>query len=300
MSRKSCIFALPFEKSYSDMSYIATIGFFDGVHCGHRFLFEQLRREAAGRGLQPLIITFTRPPCEVLSGSYIPELLTSVAERQELLELQADVRMLDFEQVYRLTAQQFLQWLHSEGVRALLMGYDHRFGSDRLTVFADYRAAGERLGVEVLQASRFGGQQEVSSTHIRQLLHEGNIAEANRLLGYRYGITGQVVRGNGIGHQLGFPTANIAPDDPHKLMPLSGVYAAEVANLRRRAILNIGTNPTVGNTHRTIEVHIPDFEADLYGATLTVHILRRLRDEQRFPDLDALKRQIEKDVRDLQ
>lgn len=282
------------------MSYIATIGFFDGVHLGHRYLFSLLRQIAEKKRLQPLIVTFRQPPRLVLDGGYKYDLLTSSDERESLLGREAEVCMLDFSQVYTLTARQFLQLLYCKNVRALLMGYDHRFGSDGITRIADYQDIGKSVGIEIVRADVFlVSEIKVSSTKIRKLLCSGDVEQANSLLGYVYSITGVVERGNGIGHKLGYPTANIRPVDACKIVPMTGVYAAVVETLGKKAILNIGTNPTVGNTHMTIEVHIPEFDEDLYGKTLRIGILRRLREERHFPSLDALRQQISQDLSQL-
>lgn len=280
---------------------IATIGFFDGVHRGHRFLFEHLRALAEEHGLQPLIVTFASHPRLVLQSDYRPRLITTLDERRRLLQAYGEVLVLQFEEVQPLTAQQFMERLHTQyGVQMLLMGYDHRFGSDRLVRPQDYRRIGSRCGVEVVTMSEFiAGEFHVSSTEIRQALETGNMVLAQELLGRPYALTGTVVRGRGIGHTIGFPTANIQPDSGDKIIPLNGVYAVEVQwadGQRAQALCNIGTNPTVGNSERTIEVFIPGFEGDLYGETLILDFMRYIREERRFDSLDALRAQIKRDL----
>ena len=282
----------------SIINSIATIGFFDGVHKGHQFLFHQLRQAADQRGLSPVIVTFRQHPRQVLQSDYIPQLLTSTDERIALIEQVTGIQptVLDFTAVNTLTAGEFLHLLNREyHVTTLLMGYDHRFGSDRLRHPHEYKAAGEREGVEVVTMSEFTeGEMHVSSTEIRQDLEHGNILVANELLGRPYQLTGTVVHGKGIGRNIGFPTANIQPNDPCKIIPKSGVYKVKV-NGELPALLNIGTNPTVGNSEQTIEVHIPNWKGNLYDSQITICFERYIREERKFESLDALREQIEAD-----
>ncbi len=237
-----------------------------------------------------------------------PALLTTTEERLRLLSQTGIDHLicLDFAAVQQLTAEAFMRLLHEQyGVDILLMGYDHRFGSDRLIAIDDYIARGEAAGIHVrLQEQAPAGA--VSSTRIRRALQAGHISEANELLGYAYTLSGTVVHGRGLGHQLGFPTANIEPE-ALKLIPAPGVYATRIylsddnpePRTENLSITNIGSNPTVGNTDTTIETHIPDFKGNLYGRHVTLTFLRRIRGEQRFPSLDALRRQIAADIRQL-
>lgn len=294
---------------------IATIGVFDGVHRGHRLLFEQLQSLAYAGGVQPVIYTFRQHPFEVLRGQ-APSMLTTMEERVAMLRQFAEVRLLDFREVQHLTAEDFMHRLHDEdGVQTLLMGYDHRFGSDRLTDFADYQRLAARVGLQVCHATECLDEGlPVSSSRIRHLIEQGRIEDANRLLGYPYAISGVVVHGNGIGSTLGFPTANISYS-PSKLLPLSGVYAAtvDIQDIEQSvlplfegggggtkgfcAVVNIGTNPTVGNTRTTVEAHLLDFSGSLYDHTLTIHFQRFIRPERRFSSLTALTDQIRSDLR---
>lgn len=283
------------------LNRIATIGFFDGVHKGHCFLFERLRCEAVERGLDPLIFTFDVHPRAVLQSDYVPQLLTDLEERKALLRCFGEVVVLPFRDVQSLTAAQFMQILKERyDVSVLLMGYDHRFGSDKLRAPEDYRRIGASVGIDVLTLPEFvEGAQHVSSTEIRYALEQGDIATVNALLGRPYTLRGVVEHGNGIGRTIGFPTANIAVNDPHKALPKNGVYAVEIQveeGEKRPAVLNIGTNPTVGNKNLTVEVHIPDFDQDIYGKSVTISLLRYLREEQRFDSLTALHEQIIRDI----
>lgn len=278
------------------MKRIATIGFFDGVHKGHRYLFKQLDRLAAERNMEPLIVTFEQHPRMVLQEDYIPQLLSSTSERKALLSAYGHVLMLPFQDIQALTAEQFMQLLHTQyNVTVLLMGYDHRFGSDRLSRPQDYRRIGESIGIEVLSINEFvEGEWHVSSTEIRLALENGNIAVANELLGRPYSLRGTVVHGKGLGRTIGFPTANIQPLDKHTIIPGAGVYEVDVQGegVQAKGICNIDAS-------QTIEVHIPSFQGDLYGNTLKVQFIRYLRDEKKINDLDTLKLQISEDLASL-
>jgi riboflavin kinase/FMN adenylyltransferase len=286
------------------MPKIATIGFFDGVHRGHRFLFAQLKELAHERGLEPLILTFDRHPKEVLTG-ICPPMLTTYVERQQLLALHAEVRVLPFAEVQGFTAEQFMHYLQEqEQVEVLLMGYDHRFGSDQLKGFSEYEKVARRVGLHVERAHEcLVDSLPVSSSRIRKLLHEGHIKEVNRLLGYHYSLSGSVEHGNGIGAQIGFPTANICLQSD-KLLPIAGVYVASTvlegdSNSAYDAVVNIGNNPTVGNDHVTIEAHLINYQGDLYGKTITVALREYIRAERKFDSLQELHEQIRKDIQTL-
>lgn len=286
------------------MSRIATIGFFDGVHKGHQFLFAQLCSIAEQEGLQPLIVTFDQHPRAVLQNDYIPQLITSLEERRALLQQYAEVLVLPFEQIRALTAQQFMSFLKDEyDVQKIVMGYDHRFGSDKLNQIQDYRFVAQSIGVEIIKQGEYiDGEWHVSSTEIRQALLNGNVVVGNELLGRNYMLNGVVVRGKGIGHTIGFPTANIQPETPEKIIPKSGVYAVQARTNTSSwmpAILNIGTNPTIGNNEQTIELHIPHFDENLYGQQIFVKFTRYIREERRFVDISVLREQIEKDISSL-
>lgn len=280
------------------MSQIATIGFFDGVHRGHRFLFAQLQEQAKLLHLTPVIYTFEEHPKQLLTG-VSPAMLTTHAERIGLLKQFAEVRVLRFSDVHHLTAEEFMQVLYKDaGVDVLLMGYDHRFGSDHIKGFSEYVKVAKRVGIQVERAYEcLVDGLPVSSTRIRKLLNEGQVYETHRLLGYAYSLTGQVEHGNGIGNQIGFPTANITLN-VMKQLPKLGVYAAqvEVDAVRYDAIVNVGMNPTIGNSQISVEAHLIDFEDDLYGKTITILFMNYIREERRFASLAELQKQIKKDI----
>ena len=283
------------------MSRSATIGFFDGVHKGHQFLFAQVCNIAEQEGMQPLIVTFDQHPRAVLQNDYIPQLITSLEERRALLQQYAEVLVLPFGQIQALTAQQFMSFLKDEyDVQKIVMGYDHRFGSDRMPHIQDYCRVAQKIGVEVIRQKEFvDGELHISSTEIRNALVNGNIILANELLGWNYSLTGVVVKGKEIGRTIGFPTANLSLEHDGKIIPKNGVYAVKASSDlfdSTMGILNIGNNPTLGTNPRTIELHIPHFSGDLYGKTITIHFLRFLRKEKCFDNLSELKAQIEQDL----
>ena len=286
---------------------IATTGFFDGVHLGHRLVIERLVSLAHERGDESLVVTFWPHPRAVLQdGARELRLLNSLEEKKGLLRnLGVDrVEVLDFTRSFAaLTAEQYLRDILRDrfGVTTLLMGYDNRLGSDRLT--ADkLRPKASAMEMELIELEPFGQDvhpalTHISSTRIRKSLEDGKVEEAAEMLGYRYSLKGVVVAGNRLGRTIGFPTANMKLYEPLKLVPGRGVYAveAEVLGKKYRGMTNIGLRPTVGGSFTTIETHILDFDEDIYGLPLRITFLRRLRDEVHFPSLEALKDQLEKD-----
>ena len=286
---------------------IATTGFFDGVHLGHRLVIERLVSLARERGDESLVVTFWPHPRAVLQdGARDLRLLNSLEEKKELLRsLGVDrVEVLDFTRSFAaLTAEQYLREILRDrfGVTTLLMGYDNRLGSDRLTADT-LKPIAEGIGMELkellplsFRPSEASG--EISSTQIRTALENGDIVSGAEMLGYGYSLKGVVVAGNRLGRTIGFPTANMKLYEPLKLVPGRGVYAveAEVLGKKYRGMTNIGLRPTVGGSFTTIETHILDFDEDIYGLPLRITFLRRLRDEVHFPSLEALKDQLEKD-----
>ena len=278
---------------------IATTGFFDGVHRGHRLVIERLVSLARERGDESLVVTFWPHPRAVLQdGARELRLLNTLEEKKELLSGLGVTRVevLDFSRSFAaLSAEQYLREVLRDrfGVTTLLVGYDNRLGSDRLTAgaLAPITAA---MGLELIELPPY---QTISSTKIRKLLEEGDIASATEMLGYGYSLKGVVVAGNRLGRTIGFPTANMKLYEPLKLVPGRGVYVVEAEVLGQvfRGMTNIGLRPTVGGSTITIETHILDFDEDIYGLPLKITFLRRLRDEVHFPSLDALKAQLSLD-----
>ncbi len=283
-----------------------TIGFFDGVHRGHRYLLQQLEEMAANKKLSPVAVTFDRHPKEVVSKDFSPSLLTTQAEKLSLLSqfFKGEIVVLPFTQEFSsLTAKGFMQSVLREKLNAevLLMGYNHRFGHGGGTM-EEYVAWGREADIEVRMARALEGEK-VSSSRIRKLIAEGDVEKANTLLGYRYFMTGSIVEGKQIGRQIGFPTANFSLPE-QKLLPACGVYAVGVEmadGTRKSGMLCIGHRPTVeANGELSIEVHIFNFEGNLYGKELRLEFIGRLREERRFSSLEELQQQLRKDAAAVQ
>ena len=285
----------------------ATIGCFDGVHRGHRYLVDQVCAEARTRRLQSALITFPVHPRQVMHPDDDFQWLTCREQKERLIgTLSADYCLLlpftpDLSQ---LSARQFMQLLaDSYHVRALVIGYDHRFGHNRSEGFDDYCRYGSEIGMEVIRAKALEvNGTDISSSLIRALLKDGSVEQANHYLGYDYHIDGTVVGGFQIGRTLGFPTANLRLSCPHQLIPREGVYAtyAYVNGKRYAAMLNIGHRPTLGNGMDTsIEAHLIGFSGDLYGQPLRVEFRHFLREEQKFDSLESLTAQLQQDKQDV-
>lgn len=288
-------------------NYAATIGFFDGVHRGHRFVTEQLRQLADTRGWPTMVITFDRHPRQVIQTDWQPLLLTTLDEKIQLLATTGIdlLVVLPFDQrMASLSASEFMQrvLVNQLGVRLLLTGYDNRFGhrtADTSEGFADYVRYGRGMGLDVICSTAAPGEK-VSSSTIRRLLSEGNVADAAMCLSRPYSLSGTVVHGFQQGRTMGFPTANmLLADDSQRLIPKDGVYAVRVSldaqSPTLPAITNIGMRPTFDGHRRTIETHILDFTGNLYGQTITVYFIDRLRNEQHFASPEDLARQMADD-----
>lgn len=296
-------------------SRVATIGFFDGVHKGHRYLIEQVCEVAAVRGLASSVVTFPIHPRKVMKPDYRPDLLTTRDEKVALLaETGIDCCiMLDFTQeVARLSARQFMAILKERyRIAALVIGYDHRFGHNRSEGFDDYVRYGKELGIEVLPARAYsymsggvepGTEGTVSSSAIRRFLSAGNVSEAAEYLGYDFFLNGTVVSGYQVGRKIGFPTANLHLNDPDKLVPADGVYAVRVSigGTEYGGMLSIGYRPTFDNgANRSIEVHIFDFDADIYQQPMRISFVRFMRPELKFDTVEALVARIRRDEKEI-
>lgn len=290
--------------------YCAAIGFFDGVHRGHQYLIGQIKAEAARRGLTPIVVTFEEHPRLTLRRTYYwPELLTTNAEKMALLEQYGlgGCAMLHFDQAMSmLTSREFMeQILRDEmGVKCLITGYDHHFGSDLSAGFKDYVKAGRELGMDVLRERPFETDElRISSSATRRFLTGGNVEMARVCLGRPYKMEGIVVRGRQKGTSIGFPTANLHPDCEEQLVPGRGVYAvrAHIGGFSYMGMLNIGWRPTFGNgDDQSIEVHLLDYDGgNLYGERLTLHFYRRVRDERRFDSIETLQAQLAADAAEV-
>lgn len=290
------------------MPVAATIGFFDGVHVGHRSLLNRLQVVAKSRGLRSVAVTFRQHPTAVYAPERMPKLICSYRQRIDLLRQYADdVCVLDFDtDMAKMTAQCFAEEVLKKqlGVSVLIMGYNHRFGSDNLTDAEQYDALCRRCGIELVRAEEVEGVK-VSSTMIRRLVAQNKFEDAARLLGYEYNFSGTVVHGNHIGTRLGFPTANISVDS-QQLLPCGGVYAARVVTDKGEklfAMMNIGVRPTICHEggNQSVEVHILGLEAGepMYGRTITVIPEHFIRNEIKFPSQEALKQQLNTDKTEI-
>ena len=275
-----------------------TIGNFDGVHRGHQAILEALRAQAVARGLAPSVMTFEPHPREFFSPAKAPTRLTSLREK---LELFADagvqrVYLCRFNKKFSgISAQDFMQEiLRKLDARLVLVGDDFRFGAGRAGGLDDLREQG--FVVESLADVLIDGER-VSSTAIREALAAGELSRAERLLGRPYGSSGHVAHGDKLGRQLGNPTANIYM--LHDRPPLFGIYAVKLSGLGEcdlPGVASLGVRPTMKeNGKPLLEVHLFDFDRDIYGRHVRVHFLKKLRDEAKFPNLEALKRQIAAD-----
>ena len=284
---------------------VATIGFFDGVHRGHRFLIDRVIEEAQRSGMSSAVITFDRHPREVLQTDYQPDLLSTLDEKLLLLSKTHvdNTVVLHFDaSLAALTAHDFMRDVLQGQlkVRKLIIGYDNRFGHNRSEGFDDYVRYGKELGIEVIRADAFlPDDVRVSSSVIRTCLREGRVEEANRLLGYDYTIESRIVSGYQNGRKMGFPTANLDVTRCQQLLPASGVYAVLV-RLKdsvgwKRGMMNIGHRPTFNGTTTSIEVNLFNFTGNLYGQELLVSFISKIRDEHKFDSLEALAQQLKQD-----
>ena len=285
---------------------VATIGSFDGVHRGHQLVVRLLIDRAKRQGLSPVVITFDRQPRQLFDQDFRPQLLSTLEEKASCLQalgIETLVVLPFTKEMAALSAEAFMrQVLRCQlNVQVLLTGYDNRFGHNRSEGFDDYVRYGKAMDMEVVRGDveLMDGQMAVSSTAIRRLLsEEGRVDLMPDVLTRYYALTGHIVPGEHIGHELGFPTANLAPDDPFKLIPASGVYAvwASIAGGGRMpAMMNIGTRPTFEGHRQTLEVHILKEVGDIYGQALTVEFVSRLRSERRFDSREALVEQLRQD-----
>lgn len=290
--------------SFPSGTFVATIGFFDGVHIGHRFLLSKLKEEASKRGKKTLVISFDVHPKTVLSTNYLPPLLTTNEEKISLIEetgIDACVFLHFNQKMADLTAYEFLKQIIVKqlGVDVLLIGYNHRFGKNREEGFESYVEYGKQLGIDILPAEAYNNDKtHISSSVVRRLLLNGFLEDANAMLTRPYKLSGQVVPGQKLGHQIGFPTANLNVPDKRKLIPEGGVYAVyvKIKGETFKGMLNIGKRPTVSKgTRMSIEVHILNFDQDIYNETIDILFIKKIRNEIKFKSVDDLILQLNKD-----
>ena len=296
--------AVPWDKC------VATVGFFDGVHGGHRFLLNEVIEEARRQQSISVVVTFNEHPRKILKSDYQPRLLTTLDEKLELLGttgIDACV-VLDFSKEMSLfSAKEFIKNILSDKLKVstLFVGHDHRFGHNREDGFEEYKLYGAEMEMNVIQAERFvlGGDEHFSSSQIRKALTTGDIALANTLLTYPYTFVGKVIGGYKNGRKIGFPTANMWFENKEKIIPAVGVYAVRVyvKGHSYKGMMNIGYRPTFSaDDQLSMEVHIIDFEADIYDQTIKIECIYRIRNEKKFNGVAELVEQLQKDKETVQ
>ncbi|WP_247234979.1 bifunctional riboflavin kinase/FAD synthetase [Telluribacter sp. SYSU D00476] len=292
-------------ESFEKLPYaVVTSGTFDGVHLGHQKILSRLREISANSGGETVVLTFWPHPRMVVSeDSQGLQLLSTIDEKTELLAhlgIQHLVIVPFTRSFSELSSDEFIRQVLVDriGTKKLVIGYDHRFGRNREGSFDFLQQNASQYGFEVEEISRQDiDQLAISSTRIRNALLEGDVKEANELLGRPYEFSGTVVKGKQIGRTIGFPTANVLVRESYKLIPANGVYTIQArhAGTLYGGMLNIGTRPTVDGTTRTIEANLFEFNKEIYGEKLQVELLHYLRPEQKFNSLDSLMQQIKAD-----
>jgi len=286
-----------------DKQTVVTIGTFDGVHIGHQKIINRLINTGKELTLQSVILTFFPHPRMVLQKDSNIKLINTIDERHDILEASGldSLVIKKFTQEFsRLSAEDFVKDILVEKLNAkkVIIGYDHRFGRNRNADINDLKTFGEVYGFDVEEISAQDiDDVSVSSTKIRSALMKGDITTANAYLGYAFMLTGKVIKGKGLGKELGFPTANIDIEETYKIIPKQGSYVvrSEINNTWIYGMMNIGVNPTVSGDKETIEIYFFDFDVDIYGKTIKIELLNRIRDEEKFESLEALKHQLNKD-----
>lgn len=291
------------ENFNNKKSTIVTIGTFDGVHIGHKEILKKLTSEANRLNLESVILTFFPHPRMVLQKESDIKLINTIDERIAILsktELDHLIIHPFTKEFSNLSAETYVKNVLVDGlnVKKIIIGYDHRFGKNRTANIDDLKRFGSEFGFEVEEISA----QElddvaVSSTKIRRALDIGDLETANSYLGYPFMLNGVVVKGKGIGKTINFPTANLEISEPYKLIPKNGVYVVKsvLDGNETFGLMSIGTNPTVGGTSRTIETYFLDTEKDLYGQTIEIALLAKIREEETFDSLEALQKAIKND-----
>ncbi len=295
------------KKTLSDDSEagfsVVTIGTFDGVHVGHRKILDKLISSAQANNLKSTIFTFFPHPRMVLQQDADIKLINTLDEKISILEKSGLDQLIIYpftREFSRLTAMEFVKGIIVEKLRAkkVIIGYDHRFGRNRTATIKDLVKFGETYDFEVEEIGvEEVDEVSVSSTKIRKALHEGDMETANLYLGYDFMLTGEIVKGKGLGRQINFPTANLRIAEKYKLIPRNGVYVVKsrIAGRTVYGMMNIGFNPTVNGTTQSIEIHFFDFDRDIYGEKIQVDMLKRLRDEVRFESVEVLSAQLARD-----
>jgi riboflavin kinase / FMN adenylyltransferase len=283
---------------------VITIGTFDGVHVGHQKILAGLRQYANQAKGEVVLLTFHPHPRKILFPEQpAPELLNSLDEKIRLLQEQGVDHLVIQSFTTEFGGMEYDDFVKQVlvrqlGVHILVIGYDHQFGRNRKGNISTLRAMSDQLGFQVIEIPEQDiDHAAVSSTRIRTALKQGDVTTAATLLGYSYSLSGKVVHGKKLGKQLGYPTANIQPNDPDKLIPGNGIYAVRVWYDERHygGMLNIGTRPTFDDGERSIEVNIFEFDKEIYGETLQLEFVKRIRDEVKFNSADELVQRIDQD-----
>ena len=287
----------------STQKTIVTIGTFDGVHIGHQKIIEKLIQGTENSDYESLILTFFPHPRMVLHEASSIKLLNTINEKSGFLKKMGldNLVIHPFDKEFsNLSAEEFVKTIlvNSFNIQKIIIGYDHRFGKNRAANIDDLIAFGDKYGFEVEQISaQEVDSVSVSSTKIRDAIANGTMAVANEFLGYNYLLSGKIIKGKQLGRTIGFPTANIKIEENYKLIPKNGVYIVKSIIQEKTVfgIMNIGLNPTVNGEDLSIEVHFLDFDIAIYNTEITVSVIDRIRDEQKFSSIDLLKAQIQKD-----
>ena len=292
-------------EEFSAQNPIVTIGMFDGVHAGHREILRQMETLKQQQGGETVLLTFWPHPRVFFGKTDDFGLLTTIDEKMELLEQAGlDVCLiLPFSHEFaELSPESYITEILHKGIGAkkVVIGYDHKYGKSGSGTFDLMQEYGRKLGFSVEQITAyFVDSKTVSSTKVRNFISSGEIEAANRYLSYNYFLNGTVVSGRHVGRTMGFPTANLHINSDWKEIPANGVYAgfAEFEAHRYKAVINIGTNPTVSQENKSsIEAHVIDFQGDLYGKNIRLEFSKFIRNEQRFDSLQDLQRAITCDV----
>jgi len=282
---------------------VVTIGTFDGVHLGHRKILERLTNNAKNTGLKSTVLTFFPHPRMVLQKDVDIKLLNTLEEKKQILEtLGLDYLIIHpfTKQFSRLSAIDFVRDILVNNIKSkrIIIGYDHRFGRNRNANIQDLMAFGSTFDFEVEEIpAQEIDDVSVSSTKIRKALMEGDVETANSYLNYAYMLTGTVKKGKGLGRDFGFPTANLHIAEDYKLIPKNGAYVvkSDLGGNTYFGMMNIGFNPTVDGSRKSIEVNFFEFEGNLYDTKIQVQLLHRIRDEHKFNSIEELKEQLKKD-----
>ncbi|WP_283641326.1 bifunctional riboflavin kinase/FAD synthetase [Mesonia mobilis] len=275
---------------------VITIGTFDGVHVGHRKIIKRIVESAENSALESAVLTFFPHPRMVLQKEVGIELINTIEERKQILENTGVDHLIvhPFTRAFsRLTAQEYIEEVLVKKLQAkkVIIGYDHRFGRNRNADIEDLRKYGEKYGFEVEEISKQDVDEvAVSSTKIRKALQEGDVEKANTYLGSNFLLTGTIVKGKGLGKDLGFPTANLKIEETYKLIPKTGVYVVKalIDDQEFFGMMNIGYNPTVGGSEKTIETYFFNLDKNLYGKKLQIEMLKRIREEKKFSGVEEL------------